>query len=297
MRITLKQLAVFKAIHECGQVSKAAKQLHLSVPALSMSLKELESSLDTKLFVRTSGGLTLNAAGQMALTYANGILGQVNELERRFEAQADGHEGTLLIGANKTCGNYVLSKKLPYFKQYHAKIDTRLKIGDSIAIEQMVLENELDIGFIGTQPTTTGLQSQPWLSDRLCIVASPEHKLAKRTPRLEELSAATWILDDEDAAMRHASLALLQQLDISVHDQIVMNTMGAIKRAVGTGLGLAVLPLLAVDAELERGDLREVITDTNNSEDRTINIIYKEDRLTPLVKRFLEFCQVPLKQQ
>ncbi|WP_028115847.1 LysR family transcriptional regulator [Ferrimonas senticii] len=294
MRVTLKQLTVFKAICEQGQISKAAKQLHLSVPAVSMSLKELETTLDTKLFVRGASGLTLNPAGQVALTYANTILQQVGELERSFAAQAIGHSGTLTIGANKTCGNYVLSRKLPHFKQYNPAINTRLRIGSSAAIEQLVLDNELDMAFIGTPPTQLGLSYQPWLSDRLCVVASPEHKLAKRIPNLDELSAATWVLDEEESATRTESLLLLREMGVTVNDEMVMNTMGAIKRAVGTGLGLSVLPLLAVDAELERGDLREIQVGGYQAPARPIYLIYKKERMAPLLERFLEHCGIVL---
>ncbi|QIZ77622.1 LysR family transcriptional regulator [Ferrimonas lipolytica] len=294
MRITLKQLAVLKAICEHGQISKAAKHLHQSVPAVSMSLKELESSLEAKLFVRSASGVVLNESGQVALTYANTILGQVSELKQRFQDQATGEGGTLNIGANKTCGNYVISKQLPYFKRYNPAINTRLKIGTSSTIEQMVVDNELDLAFISARPTSIGIESQPWLSDRLCVVASPEHKLAKRTASIEDLSAATWVLDEEEAASRIEALHLLKELGVTVQDEMVMNTMGAIKRAVGTGLGLSVLPLLAVDAELERGDLREVIAPGAGSEKRSIYLIYKSERLTPLAQRFIEHCGIEL---
>ncbi|WP_417346204.1 LysR family transcriptional regulator [Ferrimonas sp.] len=292
MRITLKQLLVFQAISQTQQVSKAARQLHLSVPAVSMSLKELESSLGARLFDRTPHGLVMTDSGNLVLAHANKVLNQVNQLEQLFKEQAQGVGGTLNIGANKTSGNYVLSKKLPLFKTQYPNVNTRLKILSSSAIEEMVHNNALDLAFISRKPSDKEMEYIRWRSDRLCIVVSPGHKLAHRPATAADLSAATWILDEEESATRVESLHILRELGVAVQDEIVMNTMGAIKRAVGTGLGLSILPLLSVDAELERGDLVEVATD-GHSESRYIYAIFKRDNLTPLMERFLDCCEVP----
>ncbi|MBY5991932.1 LysR family transcriptional regulator [Ferrimonas balearica] len=292
MRVTLKQLAVFRAVCEHQQLSKAARHLHLSVPAVSMNLKELESSLGARLFERTPNGLMITDSGNLVLPYANAALNQVGQLEQLFKDQAQGIGGTLNIGANKTSGNYVLSRKLPQFKARYPSVSTRLKIGPSAEIEAMVHRNELDLAFINQRPSDKALESLRWRSDRLCVVAAPGHKLAHRAPTAAELSAATWILDEEHSATRIASLHLLKELGVTVQQEIIMNTMGAIKRAVGTGLGLSVLPLLSVDAELERGDLRELAFEVPN-QSRYIYAIYKPENLTPLVDHFLECCDVP----
>ncbi|MBY5920070.1 LysR family transcriptional regulator [Ferrimonas balearica] len=289
MRITLKQLAVFKAICDNRQLSKAARQLHLSVPAVSMNLKELESSLEAKLLERTPHGLVLTDAGNLALQQANTILKQTQQLEGLFKDRSRGLGGSLSIGANKTSGNYVLSRKLPRFKTLYPSVNTRLKIGSSADVEAMVERNELDMAFVGQKPRDKGISYRCWRHDRLCIVAAPGHKLAHRAATPADLTAATWILDEEDSATRIESLNLLKSLGVSVQDEIIMNTMGAIKRAVSTGLGLSILPLLAVDAELERGDLKEVETGAV-LEQRELYVIYKADQLTPLMARFLSCC-------
>ncbi|TKB54665.1 LysR family transcriptional regulator [Ferrimonas aestuarii] len=293
MRITLKQLLVFKTVCETQQISKAARQLHLSVSAVSMSLKELESSLDAQLVERTPSGLVVNQSGQRVLQHANSILSQVQHLETQFQEQAAGLGGSLVIGANKTAGNYVLSRRLPHFKRMNPNVQTRLKILSSVAIEKMLINNELDLAFIGHPPKDKGLHYIRWRSDRLCVVASPGHKLAHRPASAADLSAATWVLDEEDSATRIESLHLLKALGVSVHDEIIMNTMGAIKRAVGTGLGLSVLPLLSVDAELERGELREVATGSE-AQSRYIYVIFKPERRNALIENFLNSCDVPL---
>lgn len=293
MHITLKQLSVLKVVAESGQISKAARQLHLSVPAVSMALKELESSLDTRLFERTSTGLVITDSGDLVLVYANTILSKVNQLKKLFHEQATGIGGTLRIGANKTSGNYVLSKRLPYFKTLYPSINISLKILSSNAVEEMVLKNELDLAVIGNMPNSNDLSYIQWHSDRLCIVASPNHKLALRKPRIEDLNAATWIMDDEDSHVRAEAQHLLRNAGIHIHDEITMNTMGALKRGIGTGLGLGVLPLLSVDAELERGDLQEIDFEVE-ADPRYLYIIYKPEQFSPLLEKFLKCCDVDI---
>ena len=110
MRITLRQLMIFKAICTERQISKAAKLMHKSTPAVSMALKELENSLGCRLFERAGGGLELNAHGKIILPYANEMLSKGNELEKLFNFAEDGVKGCLVIGSSKTVGNYVLSR-------------------------------------------------------------------------------------------------------------------------------------------------------------------------------------------
>ncbi|MGS0727687.1 LysR family transcriptional regulator, partial [Shewanella sp. 0m-11] len=152
MRITLKQLTIFKAIHHNGQISKASKDLHMSVPAVSMALKELEGSLGSRLFDRNSNGLVINDNGKVILPYANEMLSKGMQLEQMFCDQSNGIRGSLKVGSSKTAGNYVLSRKIPLFKKEFPWVDIKLVIGNSITIEQMVSEKEFDLGFIDAKP-------------------------------------------------------------------------------------------------------------------------------------------------
>jgi len=291
MHITLKQLSVLKVVAKSGQISKAARQLHLSVPAVSMTLKELESSLDKRLFERTSTGLVITESGNLALIYANTILSNVNQLKKLFTDQATGLGGTLRVGANKTSGNYLLSKRLPYFKTLYPSVNISLKILSSAVIEDMVLKNELDLAVIGRTPSSNELDYIQWRSDRLCMVGSPSHKLARRKPTVADLSASTWIMDEESSNTRSQALHILRGAGVHIHDEIVMNTMGAIKRGIGTGLGLGILPLLSIDAELERGDLQEIDFEVEPNS-RYLYIIYKPEQFNSLMETFLSCCDV-----
>ncbi|GGQ16033.1 LysR family transcriptional regulator [Shewanella litoralis] len=288
MRITLKQLSIFKAIHNCGQISKAAKELHLSVPAVSMALRDLEDSLGSRLFERSSTGLTINDNGAVILPYANEMLSKGMELEHVF-AQGNNIRGSIKVGCSKTTGNYVLSRKIPLFKMQHPSVDIKLVINNSLCIEQMVAEKELDLGFVDAKPGLKNLSQEPWLKDRLCIVTGCNNPLVTEAITSEILSQQLWVMDETISVSRLRNTQLLKSANITITQELSMNTMGAIKRAIGTGFGVSVLPLLAVEEEIIRGELVELALN-HWDYSRHYWAIYRNDEpLTRLTREFLDF--------
>ncbi|MCT8864698.1 MULTISPECIES: LysR family transcriptional regulator [Shewanella] len=255
MRITLRQLMIFKAICTERQISKAAKLMHMSTPAVSMALKELENSLGCRLFERAGGGLELNAHGKIILPYANEMLSKGNELEKLFNFAEDGVKGCLVIGSSKTVGNYVLSRKIPLFKDKYPDVKIKLIIENSLVIEKMVSEKEIDLGFIDAKPASRNLICEQWMQDKLCIVSGCSHPVAKQECSSHILSEQLWVFDHESSLSHIRAVQLLKSLNVYVRNDICMSTIGAIKRAIGTGIGLSVLPYVAIKEELERGEL------------------------------------------
>lgn len=291
MRITLRQLMIFKAIHSEGQISKAAKVLHMSTPAVSMALKELENSLGCRLFERVSGGLVVNAHGEIILPYANEMLCKGKELENIFSFPEHGIKGTLTIGSSKTVGNYVLSRKIPLFKSQYPDVKIKLVVDNSLVIEKMVSERELDLGFIDAKPASKNLICDHWLQDNLCIVSGATHPAASDVNTKAWLSEQLWIFDHEASLSRIRAIQLLKSLNIHVRDEICMSTIGAIKRAIGTGIGLSVLPMLAIDAELARKDLILLSVDGWDYKRTYWSIQREGEELSALSMSFLAFSK------
>ncbi|WP_028775227.1 LysR family transcriptional regulator [Shewanella waksmanii] len=291
MRITLKQLVIFKAIYTHGQISKAAKALHLSIPAVSMALKELEGSLGNRLFDRNANGLSINDNGKVILPYANDMLSKSLELEQIFSESTTGVRGSLKIGSSKTVGNYVLSRKIPLFKKAFPLVEMKLLIDNSLAIESLVSERELDIGFIDVKPTSKNLHTQRWFSDRICIVTSPENSIVNQPITAELLSEQLWVLDQTHSMSHMRAIQLLKSAHVSVNQELTMTSMGAIKRAIGTGIGVSILPWLAVEEEVERGDLSELVLPQWCHQRNYWIVTRDDDKQADLVRKFVEFCE------
>ena len=289
MKITLKQLSIFKAIHIDGQISKAAKTLHMSVPAVSMALKDLEGPLGTRLFERSCNGLTINENGEVILPYANEMLSKSNQLEQMF-AERTAIGGTIKVGSSKTAGNYILSRIIPLFKQQHPCVDIKLVINNSLTIEKMVSEKELDLGFVDAKPGLNNLQYKQWLKDRLCIVTGSKNPLVNQSVTPELLSQQLWVMDETISVSRLRNSQLLKSARINIHQELSMNTMGAIKRAIGTGIGVSVLPYLAVKEEIANGQLIEIDLPEWDFHRTYWSIWRNEEVLSPLLEEFIQFC-------
>ena len=290
MRITLKQLTIFKAIHHSGQISKAAKDLHMSVPAVSMALKELEGSLGSRLFERNSNGLVINDNGKVILPYANEMLSKGMQLEQMFSEQSNGIRGSLKVGSSKTAGNYVLSRKIPLFKKEFPSVDIKLVVSNSITIEQMVSEKELDLGFIDAKPGSQNLNSTKWLKDKICIVTGRTNPIVAEPISAQRLSQELWVLDEANSISRIRAVQLLKSAKVNIEQELTMTTMGAIKRAIGTGIGVSILPWLAVVEEVERGELIELDLPCWDHQRQYWAITRENEALGELASKFLAFC-------
>lgn len=290
MRITLKQLSIFKAIHHSGQISKAAKALHMSVPAVSMALKELEGCLGSRLFERSSNGLAINDNGKVILPYANEMLAKGMQLEQILAETSSCIRGSLRVGSSKTAGNYVLSRKIPLFKKEFPSVDIKLVIGNSITIEQMVSEKELDLGFIDAKSGSQNLKSELWLKDKICIVTGKSNPIIGESITADRLSKELWVLDEAGSISRIRAIQLLKSAKINIELELTMTTMGAIKRAIGTGIGLSVLPWIAVVEEVERGELVELQLSGWEHQRHYWSVVRDNEPMAELTSKFLDFC-------
>lgn len=244
MRITLRQLSVFRSLYETHRVSASAVRLHLSPSAVSQSLKELESALGARLFVRESKGLTPTPAALTLLPYATLLVDKADEVEALFAEAGEGRAGTLAVGANRRFGIYVLSRRLMHMKRRMPAIETSLMIEDN------------DV-----------------------------------TAR--ELSDATWVLEREQRTQREV-LAHLEARGIRIRHSVTMDTMGAVKRAAGTGLGVALLPYLSVREEILRGDLVEIMkpASTELADSQKIWAVWRRDAEGALRSAFFQACSI-----
>lgn len=258
MKITLKQLAVFRSLMETHRVSATAGRLHQSPSAVSQSLRELESALDARLFLRESRGLSPTPAAMTLLPYAALLVEKAGEVEALFASAREGRAGSITIGANRRFGIYVMSRRLMHMRRRMPAVETSLTIGDGADIEAAAAERRLDVGFISGRPRRPELEGFPCLEDRQAIVVGLGSPLMSAYVTARELSDAVWVLEREQRD-DPAFPAFLESRGIRIKNTIVMDTMGAVKRAVGTGLGVAALPHLSVREEIARGDLVEIL--------------------------------------
>lgn len=248
--ITPRQLEVFVAVATAGTVRAAAERLHLTQPAISMALAELERGLGAPLFDRTQRRLLLNAHGRRALPLAQELLERMRELTSPAVADAQPLTGELHIGASNTVGNYLVGDLLGTFVVAHPQVSLKLRVDNTAEIVAAVLDYRLDVGCIEGAALHPDLDVIRWRDDTLCVCAPPGHPLAsRRRLKPDDFAGARWILRESGSATRGQAERALASLPRG-ETVLELDQSESIKQAVIAGLGLALLPAVSiVDAQ------------------------------------------------
>jgi len=254
-----RQLEVFVHTVACGSLRGVADALHLTQPAVSMALAELERLLGGELFDRRRGRLHLSARGRALLPLAQELLERHREFAG-FASHGIAPGSELRIGASNTVGNYRIGELLAPFAQAQPAVRLRLQVENTRSIAAAVLDGSLDVGCVEGPVMHADLQRQHWRDDVLVVCAAIDHPLAgRRGLRPDDFHGARWVLREPGSATREMSERLLSRLPAPVA-LLELNQTEAVKQAVVAGLGLACLPEVALTDAVAAGRL--VVLDT-----------------------------------
>ena len=290
MRFTLRQMQVFVAVTQEGNVSRAAENLSLSQSATSTSLSELERQSGCQLFDRSGKRLKLNSLGQQLLPQAVALLDQAREVEALLKGKRG--FGSLSVGATLTVGNYLATLLIGSFMQRHPESQVSLHVQNTANMVQQIANYELDLGLIEGDCSHPEIEVQPWVEDELVVFCAPQHPLAQRGhASLEELTREAWIVREQgsgtrltfDHAMRHHPAPLNIRLELE-HTE-------AIKRAVESGLGIGCISRLALRDAFRRGSLVAVETPELDLTRQFYFIWHKQKYQSAAMREFLELCR------
>ena len=257
MNITLRQLEVFCAVARHSNVSRAAEDVHISQSATSMALAELERQLGTRLFDRFGKRLVVNANGKALFPLADDLLARAGEVEGLFGSGGPG--AALRVGASSTIGNYLMPGLLRRFSDARPDGQVQLQVGNTEQVIRALRDCEIDIGFIEGLCSDPAVDSRPWRSDELIVVAGPKHPLASK-PRLgpRDLEGADWILREPGSGTRRVfELAIAGKVE-ALQVRFELGHTEAVKRAVANHLGVSCLSRLTVQDELRAKSLVEL---------------------------------------
>ncbi|HTJ00269.1 MAG TPA: LysR family transcriptional regulator [Dongiaceae bacterium] len=249
-------LALFHAVAEMGSISGAAARQHISQPAVSKQIRELEGELGVALLDRLSRGVRLTEAGRLLADYARRWTGLEREAGRAIAELRGLQRGQLSIGASTTIGNYLLPPVLIEFHRRHPRVDVRLEIANTRAIQHALLEGSWELGFTEGIIATEDLESEVFHRDELVIVVPPKHRLlALRRVTARDLGKEDWIMREEGSGTRDVVERALRKQRLKVSPAMALGSAEAIKQAVAAGQGVAMMSRLVVRRELAAGTL------------------------------------------
>ena len=257
--VTLRQLRTFKTVADLNSFSLAARRLKLSQPSVSYQVKELEETLGLPLLDRLGKRVQLTEAGSLLYGYARRMLDVLDEATVAIEEMRGIKRGTLRVGASTTVGIYLLPAALGAFKKQHPGLVISLEIGTRARVQEQVLLNELDLAVVGPALNDPGLAIIPFLSDELVVVAPANHPLAGRHGLgLKDLAAQPFVMREAASGSRWSLEKAARAAGAKLQVAMELGSNGAIKHAVESGLGLAVISRYACALEFSTGQLVEL---------------------------------------
>ncbi len=285
-------LRLFQTTARLGRVARAAEVLHVSQPAISKQIGELERALSVTLFDRVGRTLRLTPAGEIVQTYADQIFGLTEDLHRALGDLKGLQRGRLVLGASTTVGEYILPRAMGRFRQTHPGVELILEIANTQQILERVLRHGFDLGFVGSKVQHPGVEVEPFLPDEVVVIAAPDHPLSrKRLVRPSQLNGQPSIVREHGSATRATGEAEAARLGINLAITMSLGSNDAIKEAVAAGLGLGLISRYAIQGEL-RGEQLRVVRIQGWRGQRQLSIIYARGRrLHGLAQAFLEFVR------
>ena len=290
MNITLRQLRVFQAVVDHMSFTKAAVELHLTQPAVSIQIKQLEQNIGLALFEQIGKKIYLTEAGKELLHYSQRIAEQLREAEQVFEELKGVDRGRLDIAVASTA-NYFASKLLAVFSKQYPQAAISLDVTNRQGLLQQLSDNAVDLVIMG-KPPDEGLEltSEPFMQNPLVIIAPPEHPLARRHHvALAEIVDEPFVVREPGSGTRAAMERFFRQHDIRIATSLEMTSNEAIKQAVAAGLGLGIVSLHTLELELLTERLSVLDVDSFPILRRWYVVHRQGKRLSPIAREFRDF--------
>jgi DNA-binding transcriptional LysR family regulator len=249
--ISLRQLQVFESVARHLNHSRAAVELYLSQPAVSMQIKQAENAIGLPLFEQVGKKLHLTEAGRELLHSARAVLQQMQELEAVFDEMKGLERGHLNISVVSTA-NYFMPQLLAKFIQSHPKIQVSLSVANRDSVIKQLTENIADFAIMGQPPQGADMRAEVFMENPLVVIAAPSHPLAKaKKIQAKQLAKETFLLREQGSGTRSVVERYFTSHKLALPAHMEMDTNEAIKQSVHAGIGIGIISLHGIELELE----------------------------------------------
>ncbi|MEA1959973.1 MAG: LysR family transcriptional regulator [Bacillota bacterium] len=258
-----QEFLVFKVVAETQNITLAARRLHISQPAISLQIQNIENHYETKFFNRSNKGVTLTKSGNIFYEYVCKMLNILIEVQQEINELSDDHRDEVKIGATLTIGEYVIPNILACLYKIRPDIDFKVSIANTETIARDVLERKFRIGLVeGPVVENNDLAVENFWHDELVVVTPYHHPWAtKGSVTLNELSKAKVIMREVGSGTRKVIELLLKEKGFNLSDFNITMELGstqAIKQVVAAGLGVTIISALTVRKECDDKILKAI---------------------------------------
>lgn len=257
-----RRLQVFHTVAKMLSFTKAAETLHMTQPAVTFQVRQLEEQFNTRLFDRTHNRISLTEAGTRVYGFAEQIFELYAEMTNAVREVTGDISGVLVIGASTTIAEYMLPALLGDFKKHYPDVTVHLKVSNTDGIVHMVENNDIDLGVVEAQVANKNLVVERCRNDQLVVIVPPGHPLAdEAVTTAEKLLQYPFICREEGSGTREVISEHLSHAGINASDLKICMELGspeAVKGAVEAGMGISVTSRATIMKELKLGTLRAV---------------------------------------
>jgi DNA-binding transcriptional LysR family regulator len=260
-----RRLQVFYTVAKVLSFTKAAETLHMTQPAVTFQVKQLEEFFNTRLFDRTHNKITLTEAGKIVYDYAEKILDHYEKMNSEVRELTGEVTGSLLIGASITIAEYMLPKLLGAFKKQFEDVNIRLQVGNTDAIVAMVENNMIDLGVVEAPVYNKNLEVDVCRLDEMVLIVPEGHPLSNRDKiSIEDVRKYRYISREEGSGSRSVIDNYIREQGLSYSDLNVVMELGspeAVKMAVESDVGIAIVSRTTIVKEMKLGTLKALPLD------------------------------------
>ena len=251
MHLTFRQIEVFNAVARLQNYTRAAESLHMSQPAVSMQIKQLEESVGLPLFEKVGKMVHLTEAGRYMHEYGRHFADLLEEADTVFEAIKGVERGTLAISVATTASHFA-TRLLAEFAKRHAGITISLDITNREALRRQLEHNEPDLVIMGQPPEGVDVEADAFMENPLVMIAPAGHYLTKRKGiPLVDVQEEGFVVREQGSGTRSAIERFFTKNGVAFKTDIEMTSNEAIKQAVEAGLGLGIVSIHTLELELE----------------------------------------------
>ncbi len=286
----LHRLRIFLVVARNGSFTRAAQELHIAQPAVSHQVKALERDLGVELFERGGRRIGLTPAGEVLATSCRDVFSRLDESAQALAEIATGTGGMVTLAADSTSGVFVVPRALGAFHRLYPAIDITLRVDNRAGVIRRLRDWECDLAVMASPPAELGCEVEPFLADRLVVVAPPDHPLAGQVrvnPR--QLTHERFLLREPGSGTREATARFFARRGLPLSVGMELGSGEAIIQAVSAGLGVSVISRWAIELELRAGRL-VILPVEGFPIERSWSIVrLRERRLTAVVRTCREY--------
>jgi len=290
MNLSFRQLRVFLEVAQFGSVTRAAESLHLTPPAVSMQIKEIESQVGLQLFDRAGRTMSLSTAGEYFVVHAKRLLAALRDTENAMGRFKRLEHGLLTVGMVSTA-KYFVPRLLAQFRADHPGIDVRLVVtANREALLALLESGDCDLAVMGRPPRELATRSEAFAAHPLVFVCPPAHELLRvGHPPVAALGAFPFIVREQGSGTRHAMEKFFAEHRFEPRITMEMGSNETIKQAVMAGMGVSFLSLHTVGLEVKSG-LMQIVDVEGTPVMRTWHVVHLQSKvLSPAAEAFRYF--------